>query len=377
MNPLLKKRLILFLFIFAALFLDFLFLFKQENSISIQLGLAYLIALGLPIAWIHVTFPIPFLHFWHFEKRNSFLGYVSLRWGSFIILCVAFLILLFSPISIKPALFWGSSLSFLLCGLFFYSIGQESLDWRTGKKGNKIRALAKETGSIMAPLGSFPSLIRTVLVTVLNVYLITFLFKQSDFYAHLFGFLFSLGTIGILIFRVKLSGILSDNAFFDEYFLIKESQETQKSIPIESLFWVPKSLKTDVRFILTQHVRFNSIGRIQLFAHVLFVLFVLAKPTWFSAEFGLLGLAFLLFVEAIQLTDSRIKMPSRSLTNHVLNLFKFQFLILIRWVLVFSFSIFITNISFIPAFLTLMIFIFLSTVFTSFLTFKKLTIQYG
>lgn len=377
MNPLLKKRFILFLFVFAALLLGFYFLFSQENSLSFQLGLAYLIALSLPIVWIHIIFPIPFLHFWHFEKRNSFSGYLIQRWGFFFVLCGVFLGLLFSPILIKPALFWGSSLSLLLSGLFFYAIGQESLDWRTGKKGNKIRAMAKETGSIMAPIGSFPSLIRTVLVTVLNVYLVTFLFKQSDFFAHLFGFIFSVSAIGIISYRVKLSGILSDNAFFDEYFLIKEGQQTQKSIPIESLFWIPQNLKTDVRFILTQHVRFNSIGRIQLFSHVLFMLFVLSKPTWFNAEIGLFILGFLLFVEAFYLTDSRIKLPSRSFSNHIWSLFQFYFLILIRWILIFSFSIFITKIEFLPAFLVLMVFILITTLITSFLTFKKQTIQYG
>jgi len=303
----------------------------QYNPISLFAGLSFLYAILLPLLWIHTNFPITFISHKTFAKKRHLIGEYIIANRYVFLLFLPFILLFLHSFTLMFSILINYSFHFISTALWFNNTGSISIPWRTGKKGNSVRRLALETGSVAVPIGSIPSQIRTIGSVITNASFVYLSVLVLDNY--LISILVISLILGIVLYRhIKISYFIGNHAYFDEYFKPDSITSVPKPIQVESLYWIPKSIKTDARFILTQHIRSQSISRIHLGSHLLFWFLVLINPSWFDKQFGVLFLGIVLIAESLSLIKkSIIKFYSIFLVKSFFKIFSTHLFCMTRW----------------------------------------------
>lgn len=368
--------------------LSLLLLNSSWNTFSdeeFQLGFLFISGLVWSILWIHLLFPVPFLHYWHLHKRSALIKYLLKALLPYLITYTVLVVFFGVKGSLLPV-FWGLPPLFLLLNTFvFLGIGNQSQAWRTGKRGNAVRRLAQETGSISVPLGSIPGLLRT-LVSAISSVLLTVLLLSKSFYFWI-GFYLILLVGFLFIFYRKdekwgfktffRSLFLSDNAFFDEYFLVQDTAEALKPVPRESLFWVPSRLKSSVRFLLTQHFRIRSTSRILISVHLTTWFFLLIEPQWLTRQIIFSVLIISLLIEVHVFFSKSMGAFGLHQLNNILRWFNLHFFSTVRWLPINSLTLyFLTGWTW-KSILIILVFIGFNSVIQAFIQYQTTKSIYG
>jgi len=138
--------------------------------------------------------------------------------------------------------------------------GDESQFWKESEKGRNLRRKVADYLKYPLDPGAIPSLINTVLITVVGIGTVTI----AAYVGNNYGPIFEVSTaiiicgFGLLLMKRTESKIdryfYSTNAFFREFFgetLTGDDVAEQRTV--EQLWWVPKTLKAHVwQFILQQ-----------------------------------------------------------------------------------------------------------------------------
>jgi hypothetical protein len=321
---------------------------------DMEFQVAYLFISGLlwSILWVHLQFPVPHLHYWSFHNKISFLQYTAKPLLPYLILSIALALYLLLRGTLLVAFIGIPPLLIVLNALIFMGIGEQSLAWRTGKRGNTIRKLAKETGAVSSPLGSIPGLLRTLLSAISSVLVVLLLLHKSwtfwlGFYLMIivgFTLVFFMNSDKTGIKTIYRTKFISDNAFFDEYFLVQDSLEALKPVPIDSLFWIPKSMRSNIRFLLTQHLRINAISRFYFTLNILTWILLLIDVQWLTPSILITTLAFGLLIEMSLFFSKSMGAVGLHQRNSLFQLFMIHFFSMIRWLPLSSISLyFITS----------------------------------
>ncbi len=368
--------------------LSLLLLNSPWNTFSdaeFQLGFLFISGLAWSILWVHLLFPVPFLHYWHLHQRSALIKYLVKPLLPYLII-YAVLAVFFGVKGSLLSVFLGlSPLLLLLNALVFLGIGNQSQAWRTGKRGNAVRKLAKETGSISAPLGSIPGLMRTLISAISSVLLTVVLLSKSVFFWLGFYLILLVGLLFIFNRNDEKSGVktifrslfLSDNAFFDEYFLVQDTVDALKPVPRESLFWVPSHLKTSVRFILTQHFRIRSTSRILLSVHLLSWFLLLIEPQWLTQQLILSGLIISLVIEMHVFFSEPMGAVGLHQLNDKLQWFNLHFFSMVRWLPLNSLTLYFLTGWIWESILITLVFIGLNSVIQAIIQYQTTKSNYG
>jgi len=309
--------------------------YVSVNDISLLnlfAGLSFSFAILLPLIWIHTTFPINFFYHKTLTQSKHILAEYFIANRYVFLIFLPFVSLFLNSLFLAVSLLANLVFHFISTALWFNNTGSNSIPWRTGKKGNSVRSLALETGSVALPIGSIPSQVRTLGAVLTNasfVYLTVFIPEN-----YLLSILLFPLFLGIILFRItKISHFVGNHAFFDEYFKPDSISSVPKPIQFESLYWIPKSFRTDARFILTQHIRSQSISRIHLAFHILFWFFVIINPDWFNTYIGLFLLGLLLTIESFSLLKQSISnYYSNFLVKSFSNIYLTHLYCMSRWI---------------------------------------------
>jgi len=345
-----SEKYALFLTLFTSIISTIYLSTIEFNQRSLFAAISFSFAILLPLIWIHTSFPINF--FYHktiVQTKHIFTEYILANRYVFLFF-TPFIFLFYNSFILFISLIVSYIFHFISTALWFNNTGSNSIPWRTGKKGNSVRSLALETGSVALPIGSIPSQVRTlgsVLTNASFVYLSIFIHEDYLFFILLFTII-----LGIVLSRfTNASHFVGNHAFFDEYFKPDTISSVPKPIQFESLYWIPKSFRSDARFILTQHIRSQSISRIHLGSHIIFWFLVLINPSWFNHQIALFLLGLLLAIESFSLFNQSIatyysnflvKSFSKKYLTHLFCMLRWTPAYLIAFTYSFSFSTWIS-----------------------------------
>ncbi|TNE70966.1 hypothetical protein EP331_10950 [bacterium] len=372
MNPFFKSNWWLYVVLLLPLLISALFI-PLNRFEEIQLIGLFVIGLSLPTMWVYLFFPVSNFHYWHLYTPSKIIFYLLFRvrfflffWVICVLICTWVSHLLPAFLIVPPALF-------VLNSIAFWGVGHQSLLWRTGKRGNKIRAFAKETGQLSSPMGSIPTLVRTIISSFFSILIITQSLSLNLIQVmNLLVILFSICGLGLFLLTKSslkarfIPTFVSDNAFYDEYFLVQDSIQSMKPVPAESLFWIPAFMRTRIRYLLTQHLRIRSTSRIYLGISIIVWILALISPDWFDADIALGFILLSLLFEFHLFFDETMGSFGLHQKNQFTETLITHFLIAIRWLPVTAISLFLLD-SFNGQHIELLLFILLFTFINSFM----------
>lgn len=209
----------------------------------------------------------------------------------------------------KAAGFLSSTLLFtglLLISIFRYvKSGLDSQFWKESERGRDLRKKMADYFKYPIDPGSIPSLINTVLITILGsvAVVVSAIIGQSlnELGVVLFTSIFFGGSVGYVYKNTDslLKNYYSSNAFFLEFFgsNLKGEDLTSKH-EVGHLWWVPEQLKAHVWQFLVQLDRKIPAGRV-VFAGHLFIWFLAyqkPEPEFITVLWILFALTHHLFV---------------------------------------------------------------------------------
>lgn len=177
----------------------------------------------------------------------------------------------------------GENIS-LFAGIVIYityryaRMGYVSQLWQEGQRGHKFMAFSQETGGIGVPAGSLPTLGTTLITGIFGMLAVVF----GAYMQGITGLpLNALG--GLILMFVGLRGwkhiykrldvdFFHTHGFYDELFHNPggKSDGGRDPIPIQSLYWVPISIRTLVWISLRQMDRKIPVGRILVVGFLLY-----------------------------------------------------------------------------------------------------------
>lgn len=317
------------------------------NSADVSIWLVkigFVSGLLLPILWVNLIYPISSFPIKFFLKPKDILVEIVFGVRSLLSLHIGIIVgFLFSDFqfALKFALISLSQFGMTL--FIFQKIGSVAILWRTGKKGNRMRSLAKETGAVVIPIGSVPIQVKTIASAIFNSILVLVFIQSFD---EIYG-IFTLIAI-ILIYNgithLKPIDFIENHAFFDEYFIPSKQSDFQKPVQNEALYWIPKKWKTDIRFLLTMHYRRQSISRlIVLFAIIYFLTALIPSLFAFRIYFLILTLIFWIIESFILFHNSLGSNTYWSFGWTFSSMFPIHFFTLIRWAPILTLLIFIES----------------------------------
>lgn len=302
------------------------------DPIRITVFLMFSLALGLPVIWVSVIYPIPDFLYKSWMNRNAILIEQAYQLRYLLLVSLGFCcgILIFSfELALVFSLVFG--IHFYSTSLIFRTIGIESLPYRTGKKGNRFRSLAKETGAVVLPIGTIPTQLRTVVAALFNTGIVLVAGVSES---HRFYILFLLFLISVVVYVKKnaLVFFVQNHAFFEEYFVPSKQSEQPKLLEKEALYWVPALHKTNVRFLLSMHQRRSTFSRFILLFFFVILIFVMTKfaTVWLHVSF--LCLFVIWIIESLLLLHSSFGTFSFwMLPQSFIKLLAVHFFAQIRW----------------------------------------------
>lgn len=329
------RRDLLFYFIsfFLAASIQFILFYFDDlfHHEEFMIAFSFVTGLSLPIAWLYLIFPDSILYYRKVDNTYKTIQTVfySIKYIFSYLILSGFIYGILDKFNFTHLSIY--LLQLVITYVFFIGIGERSQAYRTGKKGNSARNLAKETGSISVPIGAIPSLYATLLSVITNVVIaLTFLTGFKSTYLYISSGLILISIFHLITFRGNLlKTFYADHGFFSEYFSVSGKKLIIPLREYHSLYWIPTNLRTDLRFLMTEMQRTSSTASIILLLAVILV--ILEVTQLFRAEHILSLILFTILVEGIQFSSKFLHKRNSIFQFNIVTHLKYHFFFSIRW----------------------------------------------
>lgn len=232
--------------------------------------------------------------------------------------------------------------------------GEKSRFWKESERGRNLRANMGEYLKYPIDPGSIPSFVNTIIVGGLGMIGVSVGAALYGVYGPVYesapAVIFTILAL-ILMTRLKRDAVrnfYSTTAFFNEFFgETIAGKEAESKIQVDQLWWVPDFIKSHVWAVLVQLDRKFPAGRVLFVGHLLIWLLSYQRPeeqTMISAWllFGLFHHAIII----ISLSDEYAPVWFRRWIGSVMQWTLVRIWIQLRWVLIFSLSIWVNSLIF-------------------------------
>lgn len=167
---------------------------------------------------------------------------------------------------------------FFILGWWLFSLmlnlpsGYYSQDFKTGKRGDNIRKFAKETGQMMMPMGSIPTLAITLFTALVGFVSINYLCMDelTGWISLALPYFFSLG-YWIAIYSRVTPFSLQNEAYFTE-FLSWFDPKNNSTRTTESLYWLPVGLREAGKTYLILSDRASTLNKWYLVVYLISII---------------------------------------------------------------------------------------------------------